>query len=359
MPIGFQLRNMTAIVILTFMACSFAFAGGKEKDVGIWKPTGLMAPYESLAAVEVGPEGDLWAIIGYPEATASLIHSANGGTTWTTVTDEIAPFRTWEPPTYLVVDSQNCAWAYPPWGLSRYSAHGDLLTTTSLSRSAQGSPVPMVSSPDGYVYRAVVVAIDRISMNGEVRVTLPGFDSDTIYVLTVDSKGTLFAVGTYAFRSRDGGLTWETIFEGDHAVRYNGIAAAPDGTYYLWTSGRILRSTDGGKIWRRLPPLSEQQPLMEIHTLPDSSVVAAYGRNLSNEGGLWGFFRSWDRGNTWEDLMAGIPKADYLGCEHVVTYGDRIVYAYFRFVEGSSSQSGLYRMLLPQRAGAGKEWIKY
>jgi len=35
MPTGFQPRNMTRVVMLTLMACSFTFAGAKEKDIGI------------------------------------------------------------------------------------------------------------------------------------------------------------------------------------------------------------------------------------------------------------------------------------------------------------------------------------
>jgi len=358
MPTGFQPRNMTHVVMLTLMACSLVFAGGKEKDVGIWKPTGLMAPYESLAAIEVGPQGDLWAIIGYPEATASLVHSANGGTTWRTVTEEIIPPPRWDPPTLLVVDSQNCAWVYAPgWVLSRFSSNGDLLTTVALPTSIPYSEC-MVSSPDGYVYR-FAAGLERISMNGEVRTTRPNL-GDAIYVLSVDSKGTLYAVGTYAFRSTDGGLTWETIYKGDHEMRWHGITATPDGTLFLWTSFLGLRSTDGGQTWTELPFFSEQW-LGTIRSLPDGSVGACSARDTYYEPPLpyYGFFRSWDRGNTWEEWMPGIPKADYRWCEHVLTYGDRIVYAYFRFVEGSSTPSGLYRMLLPQRAGAENDWLRY
>ena len=353
-----QQPRILIAVIIALAAPSFTSVAGM--DVGIWKPTNLMGPMSSVAAVEVGPQGDLWAIREYPESVWPLIRSADGGTSWTTVTAGIEPPSTLSITTLLAVDSQNCAWVYPPWGLSRYSAHGDLLTTTSLSRSAQGSPVPMVSSPDGYVYRTVVVAIDRISMNGEVRVTLPDFDSDTIYVLTVDSKGTLYAVGTYAFRSTDGGLTWETIYKGDHEMRWHGITATPDGTLFLWTSFLGLRSTDGGQTWTELPFFSEQW-LGTIRSLPDGSVGACSARDTYYEPPLpyYGFFRSWDRGNTWEEWMPGIPKADYRWCEHVLTYGDRIVYAYFRFVEGSSTPSGLYRMLLPQRAGAENDWLRY
>ena len=353
-----QQPRILIAVIIALAAPSFTSVAGM--DVGIWKPTNLMGPMSSVAAVEVGPQGDLWAIREYPESVWSLIRSADGGTSWTTVTAGIEPPSTLSITTLLAVDSQNCAWVYPPWGLSRYSAHGDLLTTTSLKRFAPYDwPVPMVSSPDGYIYRIDVVAVERISMNGEVRTTHPDFRGEMISVLSVDSKGSLYAGGTYVFRSSDGGLTWETIYKGDYEMRWQGIAATPDGTLFIWTSFRGLRSTDGGQTWRNLPFFSDQW-LGTIRSLPDGSVGACSARDFYYEPPLpYGFFRSWDRGNTWEEWMPGIPKADYLGCEHVVTYGERTVYAYFRFVEGSSTPSGLYRMLLPQRAAVGKDWPCY
>jgi hypothetical protein len=345
-----QQSRILIAVIIALAAPSFTSAAGM--DVGVWKPTRLLGPISSVAAVEVGPQGDLWAIREYPEGVWSLIRSADGGTSWTTVTAEIATPPQYDPPKLLVVDAQNCAWLYTPgWVLSRFAPDGDLLTTISALSAC------MVATRDGYVYR-IASGLQRINMDGEIRITQPDL-GDAIYVLSVDWKGSLYAVGTYVFRSTDGGLTWETIYKGDHETRFDGIAVAPGGNLFIWTFWLLYRSTDGGKTWTELPLLSEQR-LGAICSLPDGSVGASYAHNPADEvGRLYGFFRSWDKGNTWEELMAGIPKADYLGCEHVVTYGERIVYAYFRFVEGSSAPSGLYRLILPQRAAVGKDWPKY
>jgi hypothetical protein len=74
---------------------------------------------------------------------------------------------------------------------------------------------------------------------------------------------------------------------------------------------------------------------------------------------MWGsVVRSWDKGNTWVEFLPGVAREDYQEGWVVGTHGDR-VYAYFRFVDGKTSQNGLYRMLLPQRAAAGKDWPKY
>jgi hypothetical protein len=93
--------------------------------------------------------------------------------------------------------------------------------------------------------------------------------------------------------------------------------------------------------------------------LPDGSIVfAATWEDPPNQY-KFPLFRSWDKGNTWTEFLPGITKAHYRGGWVAGTYGERIVYAYFLFEDYSTNQHGLYRMLLPRRAAAKKNWIKY
>jgi len=348
-------RNRLPIVIaLILLSWVSVCAPAKEKNVGVWKPTSMVGP-DAPQRVAVCPDGSIWTLYGPPDGGApwSLARSANGGTTWTTVlanSVDVGPPITLGNIDLFVVDSENCAWVYTlSDGLSRFSPAGDLLTTTGLGFSLS----QMVFSPDGYLYRlsSADEGLDRVSWNGQVRTT--PFHGDMIRDITADSKGTLFAVGGDVHRSRDGGLNWETVLQGNIETPFYYISVTRDDTIYI-PYYFFKRSTDGGQTWESLALHG-----WGLMGLPDGSIAASFDAIIS--GGTFGslLYRSWDRGNTWTEFMPGIVKEDYLYGGVVGTYGDQTVYASFSFVESKSSQNGLYRMLLPQRAGADKAWPKY
>jgi len=346
-PLRFQVWMVLAIV---FAVCSLSFA---EEKIGIWKPTNLIGAHAPLAQA-VGPQGDVWALLECPETVLSLVRSPDGGDSWTTVTHQIEYPLTYEG--LLAVDLQNCAWVYTPQGgLSRFSPDGDLLTTTGLAISVPGHTC-MVFSPDGYLYRIDGMdELDRISVSGQVRTTPLGFPGERIWGLAVDPSGVLFTAGDSIRRSRDGGLNWERVFECplDDPLYY--ISTTQDGAVYA-VHPYGIRSTDGGKTWESFGLPGLERP---VWGLPDGSIVfAATWEDPPNQH-KFPLFRSWDKGNTWTEFLPGITKADCRGGWVAGTYGERIVYAYFLFEDYNTNQHGLYRMLLPRRAAAKKNWIEY
>jgi len=356
----FQLRSGWMMGMIILAAC--ASAPAKEKDVGIWKPTTLIGVTLQARAIAVGPQGDIWAVLPRTsEGKRPLVRSADGGATWTTITLQLITQDTYYCDV-LVVDRENCAWAYTSaWGLSRFSPNGDILTTTGLSQSPPpGYPTLLVASPDGYVYKiGLGIGLTRISMDGEMRTTWPVLGGIMVDDFTVDSDGTLFAIGGRLYRSKDGGLTWEKLYDGEISDPLELMCLESDGTIYILDERRIFRSTDDGKTWISLPVLYEGRQ-GGLHGLPDGSLAGGVWRAPWNPfPHPYGLFRSWDKGNTWEEWVPGIAKEDIEYGGVLATHGDRIVYAYFRFVAGKESQSGLYQMLLPRRAGADKAWLKY
>jgi len=356
----FPLRSGWMMGMIILAAC--ASVPGKDNDVGIWKPTTLIGVTLRARAIAVGPQGDIWAVLPRTsEGKRPLVRSADRGATWTTITLQLITQDTYYCDV-LVVDREDCAWAYTTaWGLSRFSPNGDILTTTGLSQSPPpGYPTLLVASPDGYVYKiGLGIGLTRIGMNGEMRTTWPDIGGMMTFDLAVDAHGDLFALGAHLCRSKDGGLTWERLYHGDVSEPLDLICLESDGTIYILDLRRIFRSTDSGKTWTNLPVLCETRQ-GELYGLPDGSLAGAVWRTPRDAfPHPYGLFRSWDKGNTWEEWVPGIAKEDIEYGGVLATYGDRIVYAYFQFVAGKESQSGLYRMVLPQRAGADKAWLKY
>lgn len=101
--------------------------------------------------------------------------------------------------------------------------------------------------------------------------------------------------------SHDGGQSWQPVsLTGQADFHALAVSAANPGVMYGW-HGQLYRSDDGGQSWVQLRPKAlstENTAPLQLAAHPgDAAVVAAAT--------MQGFFRSGDRGETWESLLDG------------------------------------------------------
>jgi len=347
--------------LLAFLLGACAIATARDKEKLVWNPTNLIGQNMPMGT-KIGPKGEVWGFLNSPASSApwSLVRSLDCGTSWSTVTVDVEPPVSGQS---FVLDKEGCAWAYRAGGkgLSRFSPSGDLLTTTGLITSYWDMyKLNLISSPDGFLYMMRKDELKRISMQGEIRTTYPGLLEGEICDLAVDSRGALYAVAGSAYRSTDGGLTWDILFQGHLEMPYWVISVVAD--RYIFIEGPwVFRSLDGGTTWEELPHL-EAGSMGRPVGLPDGSIAFSYRRLGLDPAERYGFFRSWDKGDTLQEFLPGIQKADFKAGAILRFDGSNIVYASIAFVEGKESQNGLYRMRFPAPPGpasSDKDWPKY
>ena len=106
------------------------------------------------------------------------------------------------------------------------------------------------------------------------------------------------AVGAYGtlLSTVDGGRTWtERPVHGEDDVHLNALAASPDGIYVAGEAGHLYRSVDGGATFSPLPSPYEGS---FFGLLPLADALLAFGLR----GHL---YRSEDRGATWSRVETG------------------------------------------------------
>jgi photosystem II stability/assembly factor-like uncharacterized protein len=90
--------------------------------------------------------------------------------------------------------------------------------------------------------------------------------------------------------SADGGATWTTQQTGASTALTAGSAPAPEVCWLVGRDGLVLRTTDGGRQWQRLPfPEMIDLTAITASTVRDATVVLADGRRFATD----------DAGDTW------------------------------------------------------------
>lgn len=148
------------------------------------------------------------------------------------------------------------------------TGRGTLLATTAagLWRKVDGASWSLVSGRGG------APSPDPVAP-GTVYLTGGGIGEEGVYRM-------------YLERSRDDGLTWQTVME---ASPFLAVTPAP-GRLYVQIGGRLLRSTDGGDSWSEGIVPSPGTGLAVAPQAPDTLLFAGVGTDI---------FRSLDGGLTW------------------------------------------------------------
>ncbi len=191
-------------------------------------------------------------------------------------------------------------------------------------------------------------------------------DPDVIYVGTgsADIRGNV-SVGRGAWRSRDGGDTWDFIGLRD-AGQVARIRTHPNDASVVWLAatgqpfGRndergLFKSTDGGDSWRQVLFHSDSVGAIDLALHPTNPDVL-YAALWRGERKPWtmisgartgGVYRSVDGGESWEKLAGGLPGAGSdegglvgkIGLATTPAAPDRV----WAMVEAPDPAAGLYR----------------
>ncbi|HEX7181837.1 MAG TPA: hypothetical protein VF756_08350 [Thermoanaerobaculia bacterium] len=268
-----RLRRSPSPLLLLVLAMGLCAGSGlpAQAGVGRWTPLGPMVSYSNdigLIAVHPGAPGALWASL--PQG--GLYRSRDRGTTWRWVGQ---PFT----------GSGVGAVAADP------SRPGALWAATSLG-----------------VFRTEDAGNRWVRLTGESYTVALG-ESHPDAVVAV--PGSLYVV-TYRrlIASRDGGRTWEILYDMGETGRIQAFATHPAAPtrHYLAIHGPeypdLLRSVDSGQTWELLPMPFPDARIDRLGV----TAAAVYASDSGAEGGL---FRSTDGGRTWQEVVTGRPGAPF------------------------------------------------
>ncbi len=205
-------------------------------------------------------------------------------------------------------------------------------------------------------------------------VTLDPSRPDTVWVGTGEAvSGRHVAWGSGVYRSRNGGVTWDSMGL-EHSEHVAAILVDPrDGdTVYvaaegpLWSSGGdrgVYKSTDGGATWSDVLRIDDDTGVTSLAFAPDNPdtlYAAAYQRRrhvatFLGGGPGSGILKSSDGGTTWRRITEGLPKGDMgkIGLAVTAADPDRV----YATIEASqldgADERGFYRS-----DDRGESWTK-
>jgi hypothetical protein len=231
---------------------------------------------------------------------------------------------------------------------------------TSLALSASVTPAPAAGAPQ---------LSDVLFKNLKARAIGPAVMGGRVSDIAIDPRNPFVfyvALGHGGiFKSGDGGVTFDPIFDQQPALSIGAIAIAPSDSDVIWVgSGEandrnssdwgngVYRTTDGGEHWTNVG-LKDSRCIARIVVdpkNPDTAYVAAMG-HLWTDGGERGLYKTSDGGKSWKlVLQANAPHNARTGCGDVVLdpNNPQVIYAalYVRqrtpwsFVSGPNATNG-------------------
>jgi len=211
-------------------------------------------------------------------------------------------------------------------------------------------------------------SIGPANMMGRIA-AIEALNTDYRHVLVASASGGVF-------KSKNGGITWQSIFDHYGAGSIGAVAMFQPNPDIIWvgtgeaanrnSSGYgdgVYKSTDGGKTFTNMG-LETTHQIAEIATHPtnpDIIYVAAIGH-------LWGFtgdrglYKTINGGKSWEKLTNGLPNDRKTGCTEIIMHPNNpnILYAgfYERLRQPASFYSGGPNGGLFKSEDGGKSWRK-
>jgi len=175
--------------------------------------------------------------------------------------------------------------------------------------------------------------------------------------------------GNGVYKSMDGGKTWKNMGLKDSRQigminidprNSNVVLVAAEGS--IWGPGGdrgLYKTTDGGKTWKKVINISENTGVNNVIRDPQNpDILYATSEQRRRHvfthisgGPESKVFKSTDGGETWREIMKGLPKVDIGGMGIAVSPVDsNVVYL---IMEAAQNQGGFYRS-----TDKGESWTK-
>ena len=178
------------------------------------------------------------------------------------------------------------------------------------------------------------------------------------------------------FKSNNGGITWESIFDNYGAGSIGSLKFDQNNLNTIWVGtgesanrnssawgDGIYKSVDGGKSFKNMGLKSTHQIAeIEIHPNNPDIVYAAAVGHLWGYSGERGLFRTEDGGLSWDRVLSGLPNDGKTGCTEIIFHPENpdIMFAgfYHRLRQPASFISGGEQGGLFKSTDGGKSWRK-
>lgn len=196
---------------------------------------------------------------------------------------------------------------------------------------------------------------------------IDALDSDYRHVLCASASGGVF-------QSKNGGITWDPIFDGYGAGSIGSVALNQSNPDIIWvgtgesanrnSSGwgdGLYKSEDGGVSFKKVG-FADGHHIADIvlhPTNPDIAYVAVVG-HLWGYSGIRGLYQTINGGKSWIKLSIGLPDDEKTGCTEIVMHPDNpdILFAGFYhrlrqpfYYTSGGEQGGLFKS-----EDGGKSW---
>lgn len=201
-------------------------------------------------------------------------------------------------------------------------------------------------------------------------VALDPHDPDVVWLGTGESRSQRsVGFGDGIYRSPDGGSTWQHMGL-SHSNHIAKIQVDPRSSDVVWAASKgplwspggdrgLFKTTDGGRSWRAALQISENTGVSDFAMdprNPDVVYASSYQRRrhtgmLIGGGPESAIFKTEDGGNSWRQIMNGIPRVDRGRIALAVSpQNPDVVYA---LVTAAQNQSGFFRS-----ADRGETWVR-
>jgi photosystem II stability/assembly factor-like uncharacterized protein len=246
----------------------------------------------NLSGVNFPTTTEGWAV----GAGGVIIHTTDGGATWTTQTSGVATNLT-----RVAFVSATEGWAVGASGVIIHTTDGGATWTAQTSGvTTQLNGVAFVSATEGWVVGASGVILHTTDGGATWTAQTSGVTTNLTRVTFVSAtEGWTVGQSGVILHTTDGGATWTPQTSGITTVLNGVVFVSPTEGWVVGASGVILRTTDGGATW------TAQTSGITTFLSGIASATSPVGLELWTVGQSGVILHTTDGGTTWPAQTSG------------------------------------------------------